>query len=171
MRTIHDEDPFIHWENVNVEGKRVLDLGCGDFGNAGNLPYVTTLEYFLLKNASYVIGIDGNANDYNYVKALEAKYNNFDVVNEFINSPNHIEDLINLHKIDVIKSDIEGAEIHLLELPDDIFSMIEEYYIETHSEFLHTSTLEKLNRCGYVIYDEVNLGHTGGTSKVIFAKK
>ena len=70
MKEVTSEDPQHHWKYINVRGKRVLDLGCGNHGNATTLPYPTTLEYFLEQGASFVVGIDLDGGD---VRALQNK--------------------------------------------------------------------------------------------------
>jgi hypothetical protein len=163
------ENPEIHWEYVNVESKRVLDLGCGDFGKATNLPYMTTAEYFLNKGASYVLGVDTNSGDVSKIK--EKLGNRLDLEEQLVNSSNQIKKLIDENQIQIVKSDIEGAEIHLLQMSDEDFSQVEEYYIETHSDYLQDGFIEKLTRCGYTIPNIVILSHTNDQCKVIFAKK
>jgi hypothetical protein len=172
FRLVDSEEPHIHWESVSVSGKRVLDLGCGDFGRVSFLPYPSTLEYFLSLGADYVVGIDGSYSDVNSIQFILNEYQNKFLIKEgFIISFDMILDLIEEHDIQIIKSDIEGGEIHLLSIPDEKFSQIEEYYIETHGEQLYNMAVDKLVRCGYEIYDKIDLIHTNGECKVIFARK
>jgi SAM-dependent methyltransferase len=171
FRDIRSEEPHIHWEYVSVENKIVLDLGCGDFGNLSVLSYPSTLEYFLQLGCKYVIGVDLSEYDVNKLKSIEyAHGDSFKLLCEEITSPDRISELIQHYKVDVVKSDIEGGEVHLFNVPDKIFSTVEEYYIETHGSNLYDMAIEKLNRCGYVIYEKINLVHAQ-PSKVIFARK
>jgi hypothetical protein len=166
---VNVENPEFHWEFINVKGKRVLDLGCGDFGNAVNLPYITTAEYFLDNGASYVLGVDLDAGDISRINNhLGSK---LELRNENITSPDQIKNLIIENQIQIVKSDIEGGEIHLLEMSDEDFSQIEEYYIETHNTSLESGFVDKLTRCGYIITDMIILSHTNDVCKVFFAKK
>lgn len=170
MKNINSEDPKIHWEYVNVENKTVLDLGCGDFGNVNNLPYLSTIDYFILKGANHVIGVDSNFNDTS--KILERyKDQKVTILNKSIESTSDIESLILENKPDIIKSDIEGAEIYLFMVDDSVFSTISEYYIETHNTQLYDMCIDKLNKCNYNIIEQLSLDQTEGTCKVIFAKK
>lgn len=172
FRLVDSEEPHIHWQSVYVSGKRVLDLGCGDFGRVDSLPYPSTLEYFLSLGADYVVGVDSSYHDINNINFNLKEYQDkFSIKNQFISSMDMIVDMIRENDIHIIKSDIEGGEIHLLSIPDETFSQIEEYYIETHGEQLYNMTVDKLVRCGYEIYDKIDLIHTNGECKVIFARK
>jgi hypothetical protein len=167
---VSSEDPILHWEFVNVAGKRVLDLGCGDFGRYGSLPYMSSLEFFLSKGAEYVVGVDQNTSDINKILNT-VSYKNYKTIEMSITNSLDIFDLVKNENIKILKSDIEGGEIHLFNAADEDFCSIDEYYIETHGEILHQEGIEKLKNCGYEIYCVMNLTHSGNTSKVIFAKK
>lgn len=172
FKLIDSEEPNKHWGPVSVNGKRVLDLGCGDFGRISSLPYPSTLEYFLSLGASYVVGVDININDVNNINTVLGEYiGKFSIYQKSINSVIDINELIEQHNIQIVKSDIEGDEAILLSIPDDVFSVIEEYYIETHGDQLYHQTIEKLQRCNYDIYEQIDLTHTNGICKVIFGRK
>ena len=74
FRLVNSEEPHLHWESVFVKGKRVLDLGCGDFGRIAGLTYPSTLEYFLGLGAIYVIGVDGSNQD---VETMKSNMNDY----------------------------------------------------------------------------------------------
>lgn len=167
---ISSEDPIIHWEFVNVEGKRVLDLGCGDFGNYGKFSYMSSLEFFLLKGATSVIGVDQNINDIDKL-SNKISSSNYKLMQLSINSPSDVYNIVKNEKIEVLKSDIEGGEKHLFDAKLEDFCLIDEYYIETHGEDLHNNCLEKLKVAGYDVYCLMNLLHTRNPSKVVFARK
>jgi len=171
MRTIHDEDPYIHWDNINVKNKIILDLGCGDFGRATSLNYLTTLEYFVMLEAKFVIGVDSNITD---IKNLTNKNLSSDkciIINESVDSSDKILNLIKKYNVDIVKSDIEGGEKFLFDICDNDFKNVKEYYIETHGDTLYKKCIDKLNQCEYLIYDQIDLAHTSGNSKVVFARK
>ena len=170
IKEISVENPDQHWEYVNVKGKRVLDLGCGDFGNATILSYPSTFEYFLENDASFVVGVDYNNID---IENLTNKVdlNKVKTLTMSIDNPQQIINLIEENNINIVKCDIEGAESALFDVPEENFKKVEEYYIETHSEDLHARCISKLTECGYNIYAEIILSHTGGASKVLFAKR
>jgi hypothetical protein len=172
FRLVNSEEPHLHWESVFVKGKRVLDLGCGDFGRIAGLTYPSTLEYFLGLGAIYVIGVDGSNQDVETMKSNMNDYlDMFSIENTLISNVDTMIKLIEENDIDIIKSDIEGGELHLLSVPDEIFSKIEQYYIETHGDELYKMAIDKLTTCGYEIYDKIDLTHTNGECKVIFARK
>jgi hypothetical protein len=174
VKEIFVENPDIHWQYANVEGKRVLDLGCGDFGNATTLTYPSTVEYFLERQASFVVGVDVSAVDTENLKN-KIDINKIKVLSMSIEDSSQIIDLIVQNNIDVVKCDIEGFETALFHVPIDTFRTVEEYYVETHSNDLHNRCIEKLTECGYDIYAEINLGQTNhhpqGSCKVLFARR
>ncbi len=170
VKEISVENPDQHWEYVNVKDKRVLDLGCGDFGRATILPYPSTFEYFLEKEASFVVGVDADNIDIeNLLQKVEA--NKVKTATMCIDDSQQIINLIEENNINIVKCDIEGAESFLFDVPEETFRKVEEYYIETHSEGLHERCISKLTECGYNIYAEVILMHTGALCKVLFAKR
>jgi hypothetical protein len=170
MKEVSSEDPNHHWKYVNVSGKRVLDLGCGDHGNATTLPYPTTLEYFLERGASFVVGIDLDGED---VRALRAKApsGRAHIEHITVDSAESITRLIAGYNIDIVKCDIEGGEVHLLSLDEVTFRSAEQYYIETHGPELYSQCIAKLAECAYTIYEQINLVHTEDWCKVIFAAR
>ena len=170
LKEVSVENPDQPWEYVNVKGKRVLDLGCGDFGNTTTLPYPSTFEYFLENDASFVVGVDSNDIDIeNLINKVDL--NKVKTVTMSIDNPQQIINLIEENSINIVKCDIEGAESTLFDVPEENFKKVEEYYIETHSEDLHARCVSKLTECGYNIYAEIILSHTGGACKVLFAKR
>ena len=170
VKEISVENPDQHWEYVNVKDKRVLDLGCGDFGNATILPYPSTLEYFLEKEASFVVGVDFNNIDIeNLLQKVEV--DRVKTVTMSINDPQQIINLIEENSINIVKCDIEGAESFLFDVPEEDFKKVDEYYIETHNEDLYKRCISKLIECGYDTYAEIILMHTGAACKVLFAKR
>lgn len=174
VKEIFVENPDQHWEYINVEGKRVLDLGCGDFGNATTLPYPSTVEYLLERQASFVVGVDISAVDTENLKN-KIDMSKIKVLSMPIESSTQIIDLVEQNNIDIVKCDIEGFETALFDIPVEAFRKVEEYYVETHGNDLHNKCIEKLTECGYDIYAEINLGQTNhhpqGSCKVLFARR
>ena len=180
MNEIHTENPKIHWEFVNVDQKRVLDLGCGrhqledehrSLDNA--LEWLQTPEYFLEMGADFVIGIDERPEEIEYFKSLfrgTDKESNVFFEQKQIRRPEDVKDLITRFKPDCIKCDIEGKEVLLEDLEDYTLSLVSEYYIETHSDFLHKTVKDKLESNDFLIREEILLGHAS-PSRVIFAFK
>lgn len=173
MKKVNNENPNEHWEFINVNKKIVLDLGCGRWEHVEyrdpNWP--TTPEYWTQKGANRVIGIDADQNEIDWFLKMYKD----EIVYTFncmaINSSNDFYYLINQYKPNVIKCDIEGGEIHLINLDNETFKLVDEYYIETHGQELYLNCVSKLSECDYEIYEEIDLVHTNGHCKVLFAKK
>jgi hypothetical protein len=84
----------------------------------------------------------------------------FEFVNDMITSSEQISNLIEHHNVNFVKSDIETGERYFLNVPDEIFSKVDDYIIEVHddSKLELTDTIvykliDKLYRCNYSIYD------------------
>ena len=173
MKNVNNENPNEHWEFINVNEKTVLDLGCGRWESVEyrdpNWP--TTPEYWIQKGAKYVVGIDADQNEIDWFLKMYKDEVSYEFNCMMINSPNDFNHLINQYKPNVIKCDIEEGEIHLINLDDETFKLVDEYYIETHGDELYSKCVSKLSECGYEIYEEIDLTHTRGYCKVLFAKK
>lgn len=156
------EEPLEHWGFMQVMGKRVLDLGCSYFGNEHSQ---STPEFFIEQGASVVIGVDltlesmARVNDPN-IALIEMRVDN----------ANELDALFLRFEPDVVKCDIEGAELHLFALGEGTFRMPSEYAIETHSEELFEAGLAVLRHNGYKIKLVLDLVHTG-ICKVIYATR
>lgn len=114
-----------HWGYLNYKGKIVLDLGC-DWGSS--------CYYFIDEGAKFVIGIDCNKE---YIqKGLENKIENSPLIlkEEFIDSADKIEKLIEEYKPDIVKVDIEGAEKYILDMNPNVILKVKEWIIEIHEK-------------------------------------
>lgn len=119
MKNIKNEEPDEHWRMVHPEDKVVLDLGCGKFYSS-----ISTAEWFVNKGAKSVIGID----------LSDIKYKNERLTTHVIriNSTQILQDLIDNYQPELIKCDIEGAEIYfggIKSIPANEFAV--EYHDET----------------------------------------
>ena len=188
IRTWSQEYPLEHWpeDYINVKDKIILDLGCGLFGLI-DAPYyqlnTCTTNYWMTHAAKKVIGLDMSETDIawlrdNVIFTEEDENGNLVPRCTFfvdkIDSPEKIKNYITQYNVDIVKSDIEGFESILLDMPDEDFSIIEEYYIETHTEKLYEKALEKLIRCNYKIRSIMHFAGTplkGQSIKLIFAYK
>lgn len=170
---INNENPNEHWQFASVTDCVVLDLGCGRWAHVENIEkdWPTTPEYFKAKGAKKVIAVDGDEKEISWFSEKYSHESAYVFVHGMINSPNALEYLIKLCKPNCIKIDIEGEEIHLINLSDDIFNLVDEYYIETHSLGLYLSCIIKLAQNRYDIHHQIDLTHTDGQCKVLFAKK
>jgi hypothetical protein len=156
-------EPEIHWpaSSTNVAGKIVLDLGCGSDGFKSQEPWISTIEHWNNLGAAKIVGVELNSQD---VEMLQEKFrgnHNILIYNDAIKNVSQVRDLISKHDVQIIKSDIEGWEEVLLNLSDEEFSGIQEYYIETHDDIsasiedtIYHRLMEKFVRCGYVIRDQ-----------------
>lgn len=138
------EDFKWHWGFVNWKNKSILDLGA-DIGS--------TAECFLDAGSNKVIAVEGNKNLYDQLSKY-AKTNQMTVpIHRYIANKDDFIYLFSLYSdfVDIVKIDIEGAEIFLLELPDDILKSIKEYAIECHSNDILKDVSNMFNNLGFKI--------------------
>jgi hypothetical protein len=173
MKNVDNENPYNHWEYVNVENKIVVDLGCGRWEKVEyrDPSWPTTPEYFKIKGASCVVGMDSDPEEIKWFKSNFNLDSSFQFIEFSLQSSNDFKEIIEKIKPNCIKCDIEGGEIHLINLADEIFKMVDEYYIETHNQELYLQCINKLLNCNYTIVEQIDLIHTNGACKVIFGKK
>jgi len=143
--------PFIKSESYEYEygaldykGKKVLDLGA---------EYGSSAEFFIEKGASEVIAVEGH--DVLYGQLVEnCKWlKNVTPIHLRLKEASQFEKLILEHKPDIVKSDIDGFEIYLLNISDGVFSTVKEYTMEIHSTELLKGFLEKFWSNGYQIIE------------------
>ena len=142
MKYITSEEPDNHWGFINFNDKIILDLGCGKFHSS-----ISTYDWFLQNGAKQVIGVDlGNeiSENINFIYSKGA-----------INSTERLIDLINKYNPQIIKSDIEGAEIHFKDI--DSLSNIEEVAIEYHSADLKNMLIDKFHIWEFNCIEEIKL--------------
>lgn len=145
IEKIISEEPHQHWPFLNVKDKIVLDLGCGKFYSQ-----ISTAEYFVNQGAAMVTGVD--LSDIGYTA------NNFIMKAGAIESTERLDFLLRLTTPEVIKCDIEGAEIYFDKIDDLPYT--KQIAIEYHNEFLKELIERKFidwgftnNKC-YQIFDE-----------------
>jgi len=121
-----------HWGSeafkIDYKDKIVLDLGAGNGEST---------EYFLFKGAKKVIAVEG------YFEFFKTLFKNVETIlgekvvpiQIMIKDPEDIESLILEYKPDIIKSDIEGAEIHILKMKNEIWNLVQDYIIEFHANY------------------------------------
>lgn len=118
MKGITGEEPKEHWYFLDIKDKVVLDLGCGRWMSS-----ISTAEWFLNEGAKQVIGVElanMNLNNDRFVMEIQR-----------IGSSEQLEDLFNKYKPDIIKCDIEGAEIYfdnIESIPEEIRQFAVEYH-------------------------------------------
>jgi|688.fasta_scaffold769281_2 hypothetical protein len=158
------EAPEDHYANVTAMGHTVLDLGAGDFGMLGELPYPSTVEYWYMQGADKVIAVDRDASDLSNVSSYKNIAMNVD-------TPWMLEWLYLKYQPTFVKVDIEGAEIHLMGVDEEIFIMPNVYAIETHNHYLYDTLYNRLHDCNYNIHTTILLKHTPEQCKVILAER
>jgi predicted RNA methylase len=136
------EDYADHWRGMTIQGQRILDLGC-DWGS--------TADYFLQNGAVAVVGVDSNAELIKLAEKLARP--NFVPICLTINNALIIETLVNAILPDVVKVDIEGAEVNLVDVSVDVLRKPKEWVIEAHSEGLFQKVYQKFADSGFLISD------------------
>jgi hypothetical protein len=148
---------------ITYENKIILDLGAANGDSS---------EYFIHMGARFVIAVDGAKDRYENLVENSKLFNGKIIpILLFITKPEEIENLIIVHKPDIVKADIEGAEIYLCAIKDEIWNMVPEYIVETHEGYLHNSEDEKMrekcNRLNYRILKDKIITY----SHIIYAIK
>ena len=185
-----NEHPSNAWPAcwTNVKERIVLDLGCGFFGLTPDIvlgkfswgPWgkpepipgmITTTEHFLKQGAKQVIGVDANQIDIDCliakfadeIKAGRAQFFCWAMI-----SAAQIARTIQEYKIEIVKSDIEGAEHLILDMDEAVFSSVQEFYVEAHSHQIEADFMATFRRLGYKIRGIID---QGGSRPVIFASR
>jgi len=144
-KIVNSEDPQEHWSDIkNVEGKIVLDLGCGWLFQ----PHESTPQYFINRGASIVIGVDATCSETNQ---LQDKYPEHIFVCKTIITEQDMIDLFELYRPQVVKMDIEGYESVIDKMNIEHFESIEELAIEYHNPVCKSILDIKLPEFGYEI--------------------
>lgn len=146
---ILSEDSSVHWKNLDVTGKRVLDLGCGLWGVSDMKE--SSPVYFKNKGATQIIGIDSNNEDLEtfnkYFKEHFLDQSQF--LCKMITTPNDVLELIQKYEIEAIKCDIEGFEKVLFKLEKGQLERVQHISVEYHNHALMLEMLYTLNRWGF----------------------
>ena len=144
---ISSESPAIHWPEINVNNKRVLDLGCGRW-EATEIEE-TTPHYFLQQGAELVVGIDSSDEETQYFRNQKLPNTKFATLK--IEHKDTLLQIIKHFNINVIKSDIEGKETLFLYLTKEDMSNIDTLYIEYHGQYIREQLEVKLPELGFNI--------------------
>jgi SAM-dependent methyltransferase len=144
---ITSEVPSVHWPDINVKNKRVLDLGCGRW-DARELKD-TTPYYFLEQGAEFLVGVDASDGETQYYRSLNFENAKFATLK--IQNKEDLLQIINHFNINVIKSDIEGSETVFLSFNQEDVANIDSFYIEYHSRDIREQLEAKLPELGFVI--------------------
>ncbi len=125
LRPYLDEDYEVHWNYTSFSKKTVLDLGA-DYGS--------TAAWLHKKGASKVIAIEADKKLYQRLQSYSKNKEWLTPINDFIDSPQKIDQLIVRYKPDIAKVDIEGAEKYLINCTK--LSDVPVWIIEVHSDEL-----------------------------------
>ncbi len=173
MKYINTENSQQHWEFIDVQDKIVLDLGCGRWNKIEHVEdsWLTTPEHFVTNGASQVIAIDIDPIEIEWFKNKLSADTKYSFMCNGISSVEDIKNLYATFQPNCVKCDIEGNEILLAKLDKEIFCSVDEYYIETHGEKLYSRFISLFEEYNYTIREQIDLVHTNGFCKVIFAYK
>jgi hypothetical protein len=130
---IISENPENHWRFLNPTDKIVMDMGCSFWDSTWTPGWLSSSEYFVSRGASKLIGFDQAEHD---IKKYHDLYGNDGVYFTFVydvKCDEDIKNLLQLYKPQVIKCDIEGAEIYFRNVTKDDISFVDEIAIEYHN--------------------------------------
>lgn len=162
---IASENPKDHWDDLDVAGKNVLDLGCGRWD--ANSFEETTPYFFINKGASSVVGIDVVKEEVDFFKSKQLT--NCTFIECSVRDKDTLLKLIADHKIDVIKMDIEGNEVILKDIEMKDFQNISSIAVEYHLNVDKNLLVETLANLGFKNYKHGKLWVNG--MGVIFATR
>jgi len=133
-KQIDSEDPNVHWQYLTCKDERVIDFGCAyndtDSENT-RVNKLGTPQFIIKQTPQIYVGIDIYQPDIDTFVDEFKKNSNVRFLNKKIESPTDIQVLFDEYLPTVIKSDIEGAEIHLCNtIPPE---QLKQIAIETHS--------------------------------------
>lgn len=144
-KIVNSEDPLEHWSDIqNVEGKIVMDLGCGWlFQNHQSTP-----EYFINRGAKHLIGVEAACSE---IEKLNTLYPTQTFVCKTILTEGDLKELFNTYKPEVIKMDIEGYESVINQMISEDWSSVEEIGVEYHNPTCKLILETKLVEFGFKI--------------------
>lgn len=173
MHKLDNENSAEHWKFIDVKDRIVLDLGCGRWNKVERVEdsWLTTPEHFIANGAKKVIGLDVDPTEIHWFNNKFSSDNRYEFILKSINSTNDLMDLYNRYNPDCVKFDIETYERLLFNLDPNMIQSVKEYYIETHGTDLYNEFVQFLPTHGYTIKEQIDLIHTNGYCKVIFATK
>ncbi len=136
-----DEDYNRHWAFTDFKGKTVLDLGA-DYGS--------TAWFFLNRGSKSLIAVEGDPERAQRLAKNAVKFG-FSSYERMIISPGDLEEFLAMDNFDVAKVDIEGAEIHLLHVRDELITAIPFWMIESHSDELTIVLTKRFQQLGFSV--------------------
>lgn len=155
MQEIKSERPSEHWWMVNCKGKSILDLGCAynDVDEEKTRENkLGTPHYFIGQESSAYLGVDSHKPD---IEQLKTEFPQVRFLCESIDSSEKIRGYIIDSKPQIIKCDIEGAEIFFLGLQK--LQFVQELCIELHGYHIEKPFLEWANELGFFLQERAIL--------------
>lgn len=144
-KIVNSEDPIEHWSDIhNVEGKIVMDLGCGWLFQS----HQSTPEYFINRGAKHLIGVDASCGE---TQKLTELYPSHTFICKTILSTDDLIELFTEHKPEVIKMDIEGYESMIENMEPIHWDSVKEIGVEYHNPTCKSILETKLTEFGFEI--------------------
>ena len=156
MKNIPTEDPKHHWSFLNVKDKLVLDMGCSFYEAYYHPGMLSSAEWFIENGAVQVIGFDGDPAEvekYNVVYKNDPRYEVFEL---WLDSTDHIKKLLEF-KPQIIKCDIEGAEINFMPITKEEMDCVEEIAFEYHDVATREMCEKKLPEWGFDYIEQFSI--------------
>lgn len=160
-----------HWPCVNMEGKVLLDLGCGRW-DTYELCHSSPI-YLGSLGASKVYAVDAKASEINYFNNNNPDPEKYTFINASVESAEQIKRWIDDFNIDYIKSDIEFYERLFFTLTTEDMKNIKEFAVEYHDLDIKTQFLEKFKEWGFEVHTEAKFTFLPGYEHMgcLFASK
>ncbi len=166
--TIESERSSDHWPFLNTNGEIVLDLGCGRHGTEN---IKDSSPFYLGDKSKKIIAVDSNPSEINYFISMGLG-DKYVFLQEYINTPDKIRDLILKYNPTIIKCDIEEHESNFLSISKEDMSNVKEVAIEYHTNELREMVISKMSEWGFVTDLEAKFGMVYAPQMgVIFAKR
>jgi len=133
-----------HWGVFSFTGKVILDVGA-DYGS--------TAAFFLMRGAKRVIAVEPNPV---YFKRLVSNFRldpRVIPVQKEIQDSRDLENLIRRFRPNLVKTDCEGCEIHLIHVDPSVLRSVPEYLVETHGHIgimTRSKVRDLFSRIGYI---------------------
>jgi len=140
---IYNENYEECWGYVDYKGKTVLDLGA-DYGS--------TAYYFLKKGAKAVVAVEGDEALASKLKRNYGEDARVSCVTKWISSSKDFEELIRTYPCDIVKVDIEGAEVHLEKVSYEALLSVNEWLIETHTQEIYDTLIRLFLKLKFKVY-------------------
>jgi hypothetical protein len=158
--TIYTENPSEHWGFLPVENKVVLDLGCG----INNEEFSPTPIYWKNNKAKLVVGVDASEPSYQWFKK-NYSIKGFINIMDYVDRIEKFELYLGYYKPQIVKIDVEGAEIFLNALKPEFLEGVEHIGIEYHNLSCLISCENLFKENGYEIeyykFNELDLDYQG----------